>query len=184
MALRETTKRLAANAILRKVPGHPGQTIVEFHGHTIGWIWENQAIVRPGKRWFASANTGRICNYGFEHRAEAVAVIISHYINTTHSSSARHNEYMDEIALNDPTDLPESITDSKPVRSKVSVSTRQFELAHGRKPRGFGLWMFALLDDQGHEVAVISHTGGYTEAKKVAVARAKFAGSIDIEVGS
>ena len=101
MALRESTKRLAAHAKLLKVPGHAGQTTVHFHGHVIGHLWEDQAIVRPIKRWFASANTGRICNYGFEHRAEAVAAVISHYIKRTGSSSARHNDYMDQMDLND-----------------------------------------------------------------------------------
>lgn len=184
--LKATTKKLAALATLRKVSGHPGQTIVEFQGHTIGWLFESQCVVRPVKRWFPSANHGRLTAYGFEHRAEAVAVILSHYMRTTGSSSARFNEYMDQIELNDPNDLPEHITDSKPVKSsrRVSVSTRQFEFAHGKKPRGRGCWMFDLLDDQGHTVATVSHTGTYTEAKKVAVSRAKFAGCQDIELGS
>lgn len=182
--LKATTKKLAALATLRKVSGRPGQTIVEFQGHIIGWLFESQSIVRPVKRWFPSANHGRLTRYGFEHRAEAVATILSHYFRTTGSSSSRFNDYMDQIELNDPNDLPEHITDSKPMTRSVNVSTKQFEFSHGRKPRGRGCWMFDLLDDQGRTVATVSHTGTYTEAKKNAVARAKFAGCQDIELGS
>ena len=67
---------------------------------------------------------------------------------------------------------------------KINVSTRQFEIAHGRKPRGTGNWAFNLLDDQGRTVATVWHNGTFTDAKKEAVARARFAGSQDIEVGS
>lgn len=67
---------------------------------------------------------------------------------------------------------------------RVNVSTTKFEFAHGRKPRGTGLWMFLLLDDQGRTVVTVSHTGTFTEARKVAVARAKFAGVVEVEVAS
>jgi hypothetical protein len=70
------------------------------------------------------------------------------------------------------------------VAMKVSVSTTKFQFAHGNKPRGYGQWCFHLLDDQGRTVADVWHTGLYSEAKKAAVTRAKFAGSQDVELGS
>ncbi len=180
--LRESTKRLAAHATLRTL--RPGLIAVEFQGHHIGSLWETQAIVRPVKRWYPSADWGRLTQYAFEHRAEAVAVVIKHYLSTTGSSSAAHNSYMDRMELNDISEL--NATDPKPAPATrhVSVSTKNFEFAHGRKPRGRGCWIFDLLDDQGNTVASVTHTGTYGDAKKVAVARAKFAGSTDVELGS
>ena len=62
----------------------------------------------------------------------------------------------------------------------VTVSTRYYELAHGRKPRGFGNWAFSFSHDaafshyaDGRELIDSIHNCTYSVAKKWAVVRAK-----------
>lgn len=54
--------------------------------------------------------------------------------------------------------------------SQVKVTTRQYENAHGRKPKGFGLWAFEIVDDSNGQVATtLWITANYGEAKKEAI---------------
>jgi len=48
----------------------------------------------------------------------------------------------------------------------VTVSTTEYEFAHGRKPRGYGLWVFYFAGGFAHI------QGTYAEAKKQAKAKA------------
>lgn len=49
--------------------------------------------------------------------------------------------------------------------TKLNVSTSHFEWAHGRKPRGRGLWMFRVRYWDGREGSY-EFNGTYTEAKR------------------
>ncbi len=53
----------------------------------------------------------------------------------------------------------------------VKFSTREFELAHGHKPRGFGSWAFNL--DLRDEPLFWVHQSTYANAKKLATAHTK-----------
>lgn len=68
--------------------------------------------------------------------------------------------------------------------TKVHVSTHEFEMAHGRKPRGTGLWWFHIVDGYGQPVTDVEFNGTYTEARKWAVGIAKQMGAVDVAVGS
>lgn len=50
----------------------------------------------------------------------------------------------------------------------TTVSTRLYRTAHGKDPRGYGLWMFELRNQPGQPPTdqVIHRTGTYTEAKR------------------
>lgn len=50
-----------------------------------------------------------------------------------------------------------------------SVDTTKYEMSHGRKPRGWGLWWFG----DWNEDWTFQYTGSYTEAKKAAVKAAR-----------
>jgi hypothetical protein len=71
-----------------------------------------------------------------------------------------------------------------PARSRVHVDTREYEFAHGRKPRGTGLWWFHVVDQQGETMVAVQYTGTYTEARHWAVGQAQQVGSVDVVVGS
>ena len=73
----------------------------------------------------------------------------------------------------------------------VTVSTRNFELAHGRKPRGFGNWAFSFSNNaamgyyaDGRELIDYTHNCTYSVAKKWAVVRAKQLGTTQVSVCS
>lgn len=53
-----------------------------------------------------------------------------------------------------------------------SRSADNYEWTHGRKPRGFGLWMFEV--DVDGEIELVDERGSYGEAKKKAMKRARF----------
>ena len=65
----------------------------------------------------------------------------------------------------------------------VRVSTRDYEFAHGRTPRGFGHWAFEFGEREAAE-AVEFWTGTYSEAKAQAVRFAKDNGYSYVSVGS
>jgi hypothetical protein len=67
--------------------------------------------------------------------------------------------------------------------AKISVSTREYEASHSRKPRGTGVWYFTLTVD-GATIEVVRSYGTYTEALKVAMARARELGADTICVGA
>lgn len=50
---------------------------------------------------------------------------------------------------------------------RVEVKTTHYEFAHGRKPRGTGLWMFHGYNDRSGRT--FEFNGTYSEAKKEAV---------------
>ncbi len=56
--------------------------------------------------------------------------------------------------------------------AKIDFWTDKFELSHGKSPRGFGSWAFALngheLDDGDSPNILWVHQSNFTNAKKVA----------------
>ena len=58
----------------------------------------------------------------------------------------------------------------------VTVSTAAYELAYGRKPRGFGLWCFEAAGQW------FEHTGSYSEANAAAVRWAHETGASVVEL--
>ncbi len=55
----------------------------------------------------------------------------------------------------------------------IEFNTRYFEFAHGKKPRGYGMWMFEFR--YGGKVERIDYAACmYSEAKKMARADARF----------
>lgn len=60
----------------------------------------------------------------------------------------------------------------------MRVETWKYEYAHGKKPRGFGLWWFDIVlnydsSDRLLSFTTLTFTGSYTEAKRAAVKQAK-----------
>lgn len=49
----------------------------------------------------------------------------------------------------------------------VRVDTSQYRFSHGREPRGYGLWLFAIGDEQR------AYTATYGKAKAFAIRYAK-----------
>ena len=68
--------------------------------------------------------------------------------------------------------------------TKVRVSTREFEWAHGRKPKGTGNWAFHFKNDAGTTVHTEFWFGQFTFARRCAVDAAKECGVSTVEVGS
>lgn len=52
--------------------------------------------------------------------------------------------------------------------SDVEISTARYEWAHHRKPRGYGLWYFHMLD--GRTLCI---PGTYGQARRIAAERAR-----------
>lgn len=46
--------------------------------------------------------------------------------------------------------------------AKARINTEQYEFANGKRPRGFGHWMFKISEDGREEVITV--IGTYTEA--------------------
>ena len=69
---------------------------------------------------------------------------------------------------------------AKVSKKSVTVSTRRFEFAHGRQPRGRGLWGFEL---EGVEELMFV-TGSFSDAKKAAVEAAAKMGVRRVSVAS
>jgi hypothetical protein len=69
---------------------------------------------------------------------------------------------------------------------KHTVSTREYQLAHGKKPRGRGTWHFRFSVGVGHEwdeeLWVARGDRYYSDAKKQAIQHAQAHGWIKIEV--
>jgi len=61
---------------------------------------------------------------------------------------------------------------------KVTVNTTQVEFVHGKKPSGFGCWVFIGADDSLHI------RGNYSKAKAQAIKEAKKRGWNELKVGS
>jgi hypothetical protein len=69
--------------------------------------------------------------------------------------------------------------------SSVEVSTVDFEFAHGRKPRGHGMWGFYFGFSRRNVVQEpVFFTASYAAAKRQAVAAAAARGFTHVEVGS
>lgn len=66
-------------------------------------------------------------------------------------------------------------------KSDIEVSTVNYQYLNGRKPRGFGRWVFEL---EGFPQFPIVFTGKYTEAKQYAVTQATHMGARCVIVGS
>lgn len=67
----------------------------------------------------------------------------------------------------------------------MKTNTERFEMSHGTKPRGFGLWFFdVVVDVRGTRTIIreVSATGNFTEARKIAVNIATDAGGKAVEV--
>jgi hypothetical protein len=64
---------------------------------------------------------------------------------------------------------------------KITISTRSYEASHRRKPRGRGLWMFAMTTPDGRSGQFSGH-GTYTDALGMARAYAIREGADTIEV--
>jgi len=67
--------------------------------------------------------------------------------------------------------------------TKPTVSTARYEFAHGKKPRGTGMWAFFFGQNDSVEDA-FWHRGTYAEAKAAAVAEASKRGFSRVSVGS
>lgn len=65
----------------------------------------------------------------------------------------------------------------------VSISTAQYERAHGRKPRGRGSWAFFFDGDESIDSAFWV-SGMYVEARRQAIQEARRLGKHTVEVGS
>lgn len=50
----------------------------------------------------------------------------------------------------------------------IEINTVQFEMSHGKRPRGIGYWAFALSRHPNQE-DIYWYTGSYSAAKKAAV---------------
>jgi hypothetical protein len=59
---------------------------------------------------------------------------------------------------------------------KVTVETNEFVRAHGKEPKGFGLWAFEIAGVQHH------FTGTFSEAKRKARTAAYAVGATEIKV--
>ena len=70
------------------------------------------------------------------------------------------------------------------MNNKVTVSTKEFEWAHGRKPRGTGNWAFHFKNDDGKTVHTEFWFGQFTFARRCAVDTAKERDVRRVEVGS
>jgi hypothetical protein len=67
------------------------------------------------------------------------------------------------------------------------IDTHAFEMAHGKKPSGFGAWAFFIEPDNNNspaEKAFWVYQKKYSEALKLAVAEAKKRGANKITIGS
>jgi hypothetical protein len=69
-------------------------------------------------------------------------------------------------------------TQTKPdqMKHKISISTHQFQFSHGKRPSGWGRWMFLVIDDSsGKEVGqiMVPHSMSLTDARRHAVADAR-----------
>lgn len=65
----------------------------------------------------------------------------------------------------------------------MNIQTELYQFAHGKKPRGFGLWAFVFQLMNGEkETHFIS--GTYGKAKKEAVEIARVIGAYRVQVGS
>jgi hypothetical protein len=82
----------------------------------------------------------------------------------------------------------ESLNEDVALNEAVEVSHSTFENAHGKKPTGHGRWVFShnknpdMSKSEGTEF--VTHTGHYSEAKKVAQKWAKDNGHSVIHVAS
>jgi len=63
----------------------------------------------------------------------------------------------------------------------VTVSTTEYEFAHGKKPRGYGRWAFLLACNKQD---IVFYTGKYSDCLKQAKAQAKSCGYTAIAVGA
>ena len=66
---------------------------------------------------------------------------------------------------------------------KITVNTRNYQIAHGKSPRGFGQWGF-YMGEEKHDSIPIFFTGNYADAKKQAVKYARENGFSRVIVGS
>jgi hypothetical protein len=65
----------------------------------------------------------------------------------------------------------------------IRVETNTFEASHGKKPRGYGHWMFeTCITGHGTPVLNAGFTGMYSEAKRTAIKWARSYGEIAIKV--
>lgn len=65
---------------------------------------------------------------------------------------------------------------------KVEVRTTHYEFAHGRKPRGTGLWLFHGYNERSGRT--FEFNGSYSEAKRKAIEWARARGTNMLEVCS
>jgi hypothetical protein len=76
---------------------NPGETLVIFHGHTIGTV-ERDVSPRSGiVRWYPMA-TDQTLGHGRRLRKMAVSRVLHEYMARTGSCSARHNVYIAAVA--------------------------------------------------------------------------------------
>ena len=61
---------------------------------------------------------------------------------------------------------------------KVQVNTTEYEFSHGKKPRGFGQWVFFFGN------VMFTYNGTYGDAKKAAMKTAKEQGYTEVMVGA
>lgn len=64
----------------------------------------------------------------------------------------------------------------------MNVDTQEYENTHVKSPRGSGSWMFKITLADGRELIKMTKTMTYTKAKKEAIAWAKRAGAVKLEV--
>ncbi len=67
---------------------------------------------------------------------------------------------------------------------KTEFDTKQFQLSHGKAPRGQGHWVFFTTRScEWGEGATFEHRGGFAEAKRAAAAWARAQGHPTLFVG-
>lgn len=65
----------------------------------------------------------------------------------------------------------------------IEFSTTQYEFAHGKKPRGYGRWVF-FFDGETSIEKSLWHTGKFSEVKALAIRWAVIKGHHKVTVGS
>jgi hypothetical protein len=66
---------------------------------------------------------------------------------------------------------------------KATINTNQYKAAHGKAPRGFGMWYFEATGSDGLTYELMAcRPMNWSEAKKLAIAEAKEIGATKMTV--
>jgi hypothetical protein len=89
-----------------------------------------------------------------------------------------------EIRLTPATRRVIHVLEGKDIHMKIEVDTSEFEFAHGKKPRGRGGWAFGFTRRATLEDLYWTHNATYSEATKLAKAKARELGVHTIHLQS